>query len=711
MKRYFAVLLGFSFVTGMTFAAGPARKICIVGNSITATTGFPDTLANLLKRDTAKYSWTVVSEGVSSTTLLRKSNFPYWTTPVAGAGATGFKDVFTQQPNIVAIELGTNDCKSYNWDTLHQYFIGDYEAMIDTFAHMASHPLVYLVLPTPLFQPDTGEIRDTCLKKELPMLWQVAATKNVPIIDAHTMLLPFVSYFVTGDSIHPYGKGGADSIGCVYYRALTGRSARSTDTSRHPLMIVSDTSDTSVKFTVSIGQTGTTAQQLFYIANPYAATVPLDSVTITGQAPWLVTQCITRTNYLQTMGFSVNCAYVSQSVQTIDDTLTLTSALASPANKKIVVMLIVRQPPVFSSFNLYATPDTTIMEPGQQRTFNAVAYNQYGEIMDTQPTFSWSASAGGINGGIYTSPSTPGIYTIQASSGSLLRTCVVVVSDKITTLPPGNVSQLLILQNASTGSYAIAAKGSNAPLDSNYFPVPESTVTPMPESSVTVGGAKYVWHLATKSNLRWFDSAAANNFVGIAALYIYSPCARSIALVQRNAWQLMMKLNNKVTINSDVSSWGFDTLWDHSIYSVPLKKGMNLCLFKLWGTTGTKFFSIRFTDSLNTMSLPDIAYQFTPTLPLIPGLTGIVKPAAVSRRNTISMSRTPQGGLSISVPFPGRTVIELFTVDGRCAGAAFLDNAGEFVFDRKALCANVYLLKVTNKELGTYCRMVENIGP
>jgi len=163
MKRYFAVLLGFSFVTGMAFAAGPARKICIVGNSITATTGFPDTLANLLKRDTTKYTWTVVSEGVSSTTLLRKGNFPYWTTPVTGADATGFKDVFTQQPNIVAIELGTNDCKSYNWDTLHQYFIGDYEAMIDTFAHMASHPLVYLVLPTPLFQPDTGEIRDTCL--------------------------------------------------------------------------------------------------------------------------------------------------------------------------------------------------------------------------------------------------------------------------------------------------------------------------------------------------------------------------------------------------------------------------------------------------------------------------------------------------------------------------------------------------------------------
>ncbi len=406
MYQFIAAATCLFFFSGTVFAAGPGRKICIVGNSITAITHFTDTLANLLKRDTAVYTWTVVNEGVSSTTMLRKGNFPYWTTPVAGGGTTGFKDVFTQQPNIVAIELGTNDCKSYNWDTLNGYFIGDYEAMIDTFAHMTSHPLVYLVLPTPLFEPDTGEIRDTCLQKELPLLWQIAAAKNVPIIDAHSMLLPFPNYFV--DGIHPTNKGGADSIGCVYYRALTGRSARSTDTSRHPLMIVSDTSDTSVKFIVSIGQTGNTAQQIFYIANPYAATVPLDSIKITGQAPWLVTQFVSKTNYLQTMGFSVNCANVPQSIQTISDTLTLTSTLASPATRKIVIMLVVRQPPLLSSLKLYATPDTTIMVPSQQRTFQAIGYDQYGAPMVPQPTFSWSASESSINGGIYTAPSTLG---------------------------------------------------------------------------------------------------------------------------------------------------------------------------------------------------------------------------------------------------------------------------------------------------------------
>ncbi len=285
-----------------------------------------------------------------------------------------------------------------------------------------------------------------------------------------------------------------------------------------------------------------------------------------------------------------------------------------------------------------------------------------------------------------------------------------VVSDKVTLLPPGNISQLLILKNASTGSYAIGAKGTTSPLDSNYFSVPESTVVPMPDSSVTVGSTKYVWQLVTKSNTRWFDSAAANNFVGIAAMYFYSPCTRSVALVQRNAYQLKMLLNHKTTIKSDINTWGFDTLWDHSIYSVIVKKGMNLCLFKLWGNTGTKFFSMRFTDSLNTMSLPDIACQFTPTLPQIPGLTGIIKPATASKIDAVSQHTSPQGDLIISVPFGGHTVIGLFTINGKCAGTASLNRAGEFIFSRKTLAAKVYIVKVTNPAVGTRCRMIEDIG-
>jgi alpha-L-fucosidase 2 len=706
MKSIFASVIVVALFTGSALAAGPARKLCTVGNSITAITHYPDTLLKLLKRDSADYTWTVVNEGVSSTTMLRKGNFPYWTTPVTGT--TGFKDVFTQQPNIVTIELGTNDCKSYNWDFFNGNFIADYEAMIDTFSHMASHPLVYIVLPTPLFEPDTGEIRDTCLQKEIPLLWQVAAAKNVPVIDGHTMLLHFPNYFA--DGIHPTLGGGPDSLACVYYRALTGRSAQSTDTSRHPLMIVSDTSDTSLKFTVSVGQTGTTAQQLFYIGNPYAATVPLDSVVISGQANWLVTQPVSRTNFLQVTAFSVNCGSVPQSVQTLFDTLTLTSALASPATKKILVMLVVRQPPVATALKFYATPDTTLMVPGQQRTFQAFVYDQYGAPLALQPVLSWSASAGGITGGTYTASSTPGIVTIQASSGGLSHTVTVFVSDKVTLLPPGNIGELLLLKNASTGSYAITPKGTTSPLDSNYFTVPESTVVPMPESTVTVGTTKYQWQVATKANLRWFDSASVNNFVGIAALYFYSPCARGVALVQRNAWQLKMLLNNKTTIKSDINSWGFDTLWDHSIYSVNVKKGMNLCLFKLWGTTGDKFFSMRFTDSMNTLSLPDIAYQFTPALPAIPGLTGVMRQAAAPAGARISVRTSAHGDICIAVPLRGPSTIELFTVNGRCAAIGHIDNAGDYVFAGKTLGANIYLVKVTNRECGSCSMEVMHAG-
>jgi alpha-L-fucosidase 2 len=690
MNKMMAVVFICILIALSSFAA-TSQKICIVGNSIAATTKFPDTLQNLLThKDADRYSWTVINEGVSSTTMLRKGNYPYWST----TGGQSFQNVFTQQPNIVAIELGTNDCKSYNWDTLNSYFVGDYEAMIDTFSHIASHPTIYLVIPTPLFQPDTGEIRDSCLQSMIPRLWQVAAEKDVPVIDVHTMLTPFSSYFA--DGIHPSSKEGADSIGCVYYHALTGRSARSSDTARKPYMIVSDTVK---KFVVSIGQTGTSAEQVLDIANPYSPRMPLDSVTITGQASWLTIRFITRTNHHQRMGFYVDYANVPPSPQIINDTLTLTSSLASPSTKKVVVRLTIRQPPVVTSFILYATPDTTIMQPGVQRTFTAVAYNQYGEKMVPQPAFSWSASSGSISGGVYTSPATSGVYTIQASTNSLVRTCTVVVSEKITTLPSGNITQLLLLQNASTGSrYSIAPNG-NSPSDSNYFSVPESTIVPMPDSSVTINGTKYIWKLVTKSNGRWFDSTAAANFMGIGALYVYSPSARKITVTRRDDYQIAMKVNNRLFIESIPSQWGFDTAWDHTTNNISLKKGMNLFMFKMYENAGSSpnFFSVRFTDSLNTMSLQDIAFQFTPTAPAVFPSSIYRKPSS-ENPEAFQLRYSKRFGIHLTVPANVPITIGVFDLNGKLVHNGTIKKTGDYVITRNNLRNGLYVLRITSSQ-------------
>jgi hypothetical protein len=397
---------------------------------------------------------------------------------------------------------------------------------------------------------------------------------------------------------------------------------------------------------------------------------------------------------------------VPQSVQIINDTLTLTSSLASPSTKKVVVRLTVRQPPVVTSFILYATPDTTIMQPGVQRTFTAVAYNQYGEKMVPQPDVSWSASAGSITGGVYTSPSTSGVYTVQASVNNLSRTCVVVVSDKITTLPSGNITQLLILQNASTGSrYSIVPKGTS-PIDSNYFSVPESTVVPMADSSVTINGTRYIWKLVSKANGRWFDSTAASNFVGIGAMYVYSPSARKITITRRDDYQMSMEVNNRLYIKSIPSQWGFDTAWDHTTNSIPLKKGINLLLFKLYENAGTSpnFFTVRFTDSLNTMSLPDIAYQFTPNSPAVPSAVIKNVPSALSQQSILQLHTINRSTMQLTVPYDGHTVIQVFDISGRCINSRVIKNAGIYILNQKNLHNGVYLLRVTSGNESIVCK-------
>ncbi len=56
--------------------------------------------------------------------------------------------------------------------------------------------------------------------------------------------------------------------------------------------------------------------------------------------------------------------------------------------------------------------------------FTAMAYDQFGNALASQPTFTWSVHSGGVGGsistsGLYTAPSTAGTDTIQASSSAV----------------------------------------------------------------------------------------------------------------------------------------------------------------------------------------------------------------------------------------------------------------------------------------------------
>ncbi len=194
--------------------AKPIKWACI-GNSITA--GYPQVslayaprLATLLGPQ-----FSVQNDGVSGTTLLKQGDMPYWTQGL-------LNNVFSFQPGLITIMLGTNDTKSQNWKYGSQ-FVTDLTAMVDTLQGISSHPKIWLCLPPPIFANSYG-IADSILTKYIiPDIKQVAAAKGLKVIDVNTSLQGRSD--LTSDGVHPTAAG-SDSLAAAFYRGYSTQVTR-----------------------------------------------------------------------------------------------------------------------------------------------------------------------------------------------------------------------------------------------------------------------------------------------------------------------------------------------------------------------------------------------------------------------------------------------------------------------------------------------------
>ena len=203
--------------------AGPSFSVNVacVGNSITEGYGiwgdkkYPDHLQEMLGSD-----YTVSNFGVSSMTFAGgtikggENRFSYWTTEK-------FKAALASSPDIVVIELGTNDSKYFmaNDDAqgIYNYLYGqceksqlytDYEALIDTFAHLESAPEIFATLQ-PYSNNLEWAIMDTAIVNQInPIIKETAIKKGVNIIDLHT-LFQTPAWFLN-DSVHPNATGAQE---------------------------------------------------------------------------------------------------------------------------------------------------------------------------------------------------------------------------------------------------------------------------------------------------------------------------------------------------------------------------------------------------------------------------------------------------------------------------------------------------------------------
>ncbi|SEW42482.1 GDSL-type esterase/lipase family protein [Chitinophaga arvensicola] len=176
-------------------------KVACIGASICAgarlphleTQSYPAQLGQLLGP-----GYEVTNYGVSSTTMLKKGDFPYWKTPQ-------YKAALASQPDIVLIDLGGNDSKLINRVHLDEY-ASDYQEMIRAFQSLPSHPRILLLQPIVSFVKDTTQIWDPVITQQiLPKVRQVAYNEHLELVNLNALLIGKPG--LMPDGIHPELEG------------------------------------------------------------------------------------------------------------------------------------------------------------------------------------------------------------------------------------------------------------------------------------------------------------------------------------------------------------------------------------------------------------------------------------------------------------------------------------------------------------------------
>lgn len=244
--------------TGLACTASAQTRVACVGNSITAGYGlgwqedYPFRLQEMLGN-----SYSVQNFGVSGMTFAGETiksgtnNSSYWKTD-------NFKAALSFNPDIVVIELGTNDSKFFSNNCIgtdgqpqYNYNYGqydkenlykDYEALIDTFAHLPTSPRIIATL-----QPYSNNcgwgIMDTAIVNQInPIIQEVATRKGVEIIDLHAEFNT-PAWFLP-DSVHPNATGAKELARIIKEGILKAPADTSGNTPADTVPAVSDSTGT-----------------------------------------------------------------------------------------------------------------------------------------------------------------------------------------------------------------------------------------------------------------------------------------------------------------------------------------------------------------------------------------------------------------------------------------------------------------------------------
>jgi lysophospholipase L1-like esterase len=200
----------------------PLRIAC-VGDSITEGTANADHRRNswplILQRmldASAPGRYRVGNFGRSGATALKRGTRPYWD-----------EDVFSQghafAPDVVILNLGTNDATPRNWPALGGDFEQDYTALVDTYERLPTKPAILLSNLSPQLPPYPHVEENVPYRAAVDgVVEALAARRGMALIDFHAPLAGELR--LLPDGVHPNTAGNA-RMAASAFTAITGRAA------------------------------------------------------------------------------------------------------------------------------------------------------------------------------------------------------------------------------------------------------------------------------------------------------------------------------------------------------------------------------------------------------------------------------------------------------------------------------------------------------
>jgi lysophospholipase L1-like esterase len=213
IKKTMGALAG---LLAFTATGAFAVNVACVGNSITEGYGidwgekkYPDHLQELMQPGDSAANF-----GTSGKMFYKESGESYW---VQGK----IKEALAFPADIVVIELGTNDSKLFYY-TYYNVTVDmlkpSYEDLLDTFAHLPTHPEIYATLQPYSNNESWGIMDSTIVKYINPLIKETSVEKGVNIIDLHT-LFQTPAWFLD-DSVHP-NPTGAQELAKIVNKYIT----------------------------------------------------------------------------------------------------------------------------------------------------------------------------------------------------------------------------------------------------------------------------------------------------------------------------------------------------------------------------------------------------------------------------------------------------------------------------------------------------------